>query len=68
MLFFYFFSEFEKILPSIVEQVIADTDKLLSKFQQEPLTTDVKELIRGQIMAITDPNHKVKQLVRKFIL
>lgn len=62
----YDFSDLENILPSIAEQVIADTEKLLAKFQQEPLTSDVKEMIKGQIVGIKDPYHKVKQLVRKY--
>ncbi|XP_048481273.1 T-complex protein 11-like protein 1 isoform X2 [Plutella xylostella] len=61
-------TQLNKVLPSIAEEVIRGTEQLLEKFNQGPLASDVKELIRTQITGLRDPDHRVRQIVRQRVL
>ncbi|CAH2087888.1 unnamed protein product [Euphydryas editha] len=60
--------ELKAILPSIAEEVILVTEQLLESLGQDPLASDMKELIRTQILSLRDPEHRVRQIVRQRIL
>ncbi|XP_059061041.1 T-complex protein 11-like protein 1 isoform X1 [Achroia grisella] len=60
--------ELQAVLPSIAEEVVLVTDQLLENLNQEPLTSDTKELIRTQIISLKDPEHRVRQIVRQRVL
>ncbi|KAL0829911.1 hypothetical protein ABMA28_003386 [Loxostege sticticalis] len=61
-------TELKAVLPSIAEEVILVTDQFLENLNQEPLNADTKELIRTQITSLSDPEHRVRQIVRQRVL
>ncbi|CAG9782538.1 unnamed protein product [Diatraea saccharalis] len=60
--------ELKEVLPSVAEEVILVTEQLLDNLNQEPLTSDTKELIRTQITSLRDPEHRVRQIVHQRIM
>lgn len=62
----FFCRELKQILPSVAEEIILVTEQLLESMQQDPLTTDMKELIRTQVTSLRDPEHRVRQIVRMY--
>ncbi|XP_052744491.1 T-complex protein 11-like protein 1 [Bicyclus anynana] len=60
--------ELQAILPSVAEEVILVTEQLLETLNQDPLTSETKELIRTQIISLRDPEHRVRQIVRQRVL
>lgn len=52
-------------LPSVAEQVIKNAEDLLHQYEQESLSNETRDLIRNQIVALADPEHRVRQLVRQ---
>ncbi|XP_046970835.1 T-complex protein 11-like protein 1 [Vanessa cardui] len=60
--------ELKAVLPSIAEEVILVTEQLLENLGQDPLTSDMKELIRTQILSLRDPEHRVRQIVHQRIM
>ncbi|XP_073954544.1 T-complex protein 11-like protein 1 [Choristoneura fumiferana] len=61
-------TQLKLVLPSVAEEVILVTEQLLDSLGQDPLTADMKELIRTQIVSLRDPEHKVRQIVRQRVL
>ncbi|KAG6440320.1 T-complex protein 11-like protein 1 [Manduca sexta] len=57
--------ELRAVLPSVAEEVILVTDQLLENVNQQPLTSETKELIRTQITSLADPEHRVREIVRQ---
>lgn len=62
------YSELKKVLPSVAEEVVLITDQLLETLNQSPLTAETKDLIRTQIISLGDPEHRVREIVRKYSL
>lgn len=60
------YSELKKVLPSVAEEVVLITDQLLETLSQSPLTAETKDLIRTQIISLGDPEHRVREIVRKY--
>lgn len=60
-------SEVAGVLPSVAEEVILSTEQLLEQLNQTPLVGDIKDLIRTQVISLRDPDHRVRQIVRKFL-
>ncbi|GBP42500.1 T-complex protein 11-like protein 1 [Eumeta japonica] len=60
--------ELAAALPSVAEEVIASTDKLLQRLEQSPLASDVKELVRTQLAALADSQHRVRQIVHERVV
>ncbi|XP_064074533.1 T-complex protein 11-like protein 1 isoform X1 [Vanessa tameamea] len=60
--------ELKAVLPSIAEEVILVTEQLLENLGQDPLTSDMKELIRTQILSLRDPEHRVRQIVHQRVM
>ena len=54
-----------KMMPSIATQVIQDIDNELEKQKLSPLGTDAKNLIIGQISVLSEPDNKVRTIIRK---
>ncbi|XP_039748101.1 T-complex protein 11-like protein 1 [Pararge aegeria] len=60
--------ELRAILPSVAEEVILVTEQHLETLNQDPLTSDTKELIRTQIISLRDQDHRVRMIVRQRVL
>ncbi|KAL4713415.1 hypothetical protein ACJJTC_010400 [Scirpophaga incertulas] len=60
--------ELRAVLPSVAEEVILVTEQLLEGMNQDPLNTDTKDLIRNQITALSDPDHRVRSIVRQRVM
>ncbi|KAJ0172610.1 hypothetical protein K1T71_011749 [Dendrolimus kikuchii] len=60
--------ELKPILPSVAEEVIVVTERLLENLSQPPLNSDTKEMIRTQIISLGDPEHRVREIVRQRVL
>ena len=59
-------SELKAVLPSLAEEIILVTEQLLENLNQSPLTGETKEIIRTQILSLGDPEHRVREIVRKY--
>jgi len=53
-----------KMMPSIATQVIQDIDNELEKQKLSSLGTDAKNLIIGQISVLSEPDNKVRTIIR----
>lgn len=54
------------MLPSVAEEVVIVTERLLENLSQPPLSGDTKEMIRTQIISLGDPEHRVREIVREY--
>ncbi|KPJ13470.1 T-complex protein 11-like protein 1 [Papilio machaon] len=59
--------ELKSILPSVAAEIIVFTENLLEGLNQAALSGDTKELIQSQILSLSDPEHRVRQIVRQRI-
>ncbi|XP_013171425.1 PREDICTED: T-complex protein 11-like protein 1 [Papilio xuthus] len=60
-------TELKSILPSVAEEIVVFTENLLEGLNQVALSTDTRELIQSQILSLSDPEHRVRQIVRQRI-
>ncbi|XP_066999721.1 T-complex protein 11-like protein 1 isoform X2 [Anabrus simplex] len=54
----------ENVMGSIAVQVIKDVNEALPKYGHKMLDSDGQKFLEGQILAIAEDDHKIKQLVR----
>jgi len=59
--------ELKSVLPSVAAQVIEDIDKELTKQSLPQLNAQVKSLIVGQVSALSEPDNRVRNIIRKYL-
>lgn len=60
------YRDFAEILPNVTEQVINDVKEAQRKYNLAVLNEATEKLLRDQILDIAKPEHRIKQLIRKF--
>lgn len=64
---FFFFRMLKEIIPNIVIQVKQDVKTVLSDVGAPELTPSVEAILEGQILDLVNEDHKIRQLVSKYI-
>lgn len=59
--------DLEGTLPNVADQVIKDIKEAKKSHSMAPLKEDSEKLIKQQIMEISKPDQKIRQLVSKLI-
>lgn len=55
----------ETVMPNIVGQLVEDIDKGLKNQGMAELTSESKSMIAGQILALSQQDSRVRQIIRK---
>lgn len=59
-------SDFPSALPGVYEQTVRETEKLLQERGLNQLTSQQRDLLKGQTEGITSPDHTVFNLISKY--
>lgn len=62
----YYCSDFPSALPGVYEQTVRETEKLLQERGLNKLTSQQKDLLKGQTEGITSSDHTVFNLISKY--
>ncbi|XP_071452432.1 T-complex protein 11-like protein 1 isoform X2 [Hetaerina americana] len=60
--------DLEKILPNIADQVKKEVSDALKQNGIKQLSSEVESLMTGQILEVSNPDHRIRQLVKSRVL
>lgn len=67
-LLYYFCRNLNEIFPNVTEQVVQDVKDSLQKHGLKPMAEETEKLLRNQILDISKPDHRIRQLISKYLI
>ena len=55
-------------MPNIVLQVKTDLKITLEEINATPLSSEIETLLKGQILDLINPEHKIRHLISKYYI